>query len=310
MKNGTQRAAAYQWPLIKAKLAKGISYATGSPFNYRYQLRIKSTPAAVYYTFWDCAKCVDAGQFQAAEEAAWDQLMLELERKAINSIPCVGVGVSVWNDHPVLLRLESNPAVALGALNRALRDQPQSVRRDLQSNGPYGYTAMACGASKIFIFGLPVGCALRERLSRLPLGWACAAWFGPAAVPYFRDTAGEHSYHSVLARDAAISLLTEKGVLRFFQQDRALVEGSPIPQSSLAKIKSVYSYFPKGQIVHHLHPLGVDLTWVNTLRKSIQAINCAAEVRIVPAATLKFPKITDEVSLQDMFPGGTPWKAR
>jgi hypothetical protein len=36
-------------------------------------------------------------------------------------------------------------------------------------------------------------------------------------------------------------------------------------------------------------------------------MNCAAEVRIVAAAKLKFPGIADEVGLQDMFPGGTPW---
>jgi len=61
MKNGTPRAAACQWPLLKAKLAKGAAYAVGSPFNYRYQLRIKSTPAAVYYTFWDYARCAESG---------------------------------------------------------------------------------------------------------------------------------------------------------------------------------------------------------------------------------------------------------
>ena len=59
--------------------------------------------------------------------------MLELEQKGISSIPCVGVGVSVWNDNPVLLRLETNPAMALDVVNRALRAQPQTVRRDLQA---------------------------------------------------------------------------------------------------------------------------------------------------------------------------------
>ena len=133
MKKGTPSAVAGPWPLLKAKLAKGAAYAIGNPFNYRYQLRIKSTPAAAYYTFWDYDQCAESGQIQAAEGPAWDQLMLELERKGIRSIPCVGVGVSVWNDHPVLLRLESKPAVALDAVNRALRVQPQTVRRDLQA---------------------------------------------------------------------------------------------------------------------------------------------------------------------------------
>jgi hypothetical protein len=307
MKNGIQSAVAYQWPLIKAKLAKGAAYATGSPFNYRYQLRIKSTPAAVYYTFWDYAKCTESGQFQAAEEPAWDQLMLELEQKGISSIPCVGVGVSVWNDNPVLLRLETNPAMALDVVNRALRAQPQTVRRDLQANGLYGYTAMARDTSKIFIFGLPVGYAVRERLAKLPMTWACGAWFGPTAAPFFRDAGGERIYHTVLVHGAAISLMTENGVLRFFQQDRAVMEGQPISQSSLAKLRSVYSYFPKGQIVHQLYPLDVSFTWVSTLRKCIQAMNYAVEVRIVAAAKLKFPGIADEVGLQDMFPGGTPW---
>src|ERR1035437_3587023 len=152
MKNGIQSAVAYQWPLIKAKLATGAAYATGSPFNYRYQLRIKSTPAAVYYTFWDYAKCTESGQFQAAEEPAWDQLMLELEQKGISSIPCVGVGVSVWNDNPVLLRLETNPAVALDVVNRALRAQPQTVRPDREPSGLWVYTPRARDTSKIFIF--------------------------------------------------------------------------------------------------------------------------------------------------------------
>ncbi len=233
--------------------------------------------------------------------------MLDLEKKGISSIPCVGVGVSVWNDNPVLLRIESNPTVALGVVNRALRAQPQTVRRDLQANGLYGYTAMACDTSKTFIFGLPVGHVVRERLAKLPLSWACAAWFGPTAVPFFRDVAEDHAYHTVLVRNAAISLMTEKGVLRFFQQDRALMEGQPISQSSLAKLRSVYSYFPKGQIVHQLYPLDASLTWASTLRKGIQAMNYAAHVRIVSVEKLKFPKIADEAGLQDMFPGGTPW---
>jgi hypothetical protein len=308
MKKGTPSAVACQWPLLKAKLAKGTAYATGNPFNYRYQLRIKSTPAAAYYTFWDYDQCAESGQFQVAEGPAWDQLMLELERKGIRSIPCVGVGVSVWNEHPVLLRLERKPAVALDAVNRALRAQPQTVRRDLQANGLYGYTAMACDTSKIFIFGLPVGFAVRERLAQLPMSWACAVWFGPTAAPFYREAGGEERiYHTVLVRGAAISLMTEHGGLRFFQQDRAVMEGQPILQSSLAKLRSVYSYFPKGQIVHQLYPLEVSLTWANTLRKGIQFMNCAAEVRIVAVAKLKFPGIADEVGLQDMFPGGTPW---
>jgi len=309
MKNGTPSAAACQWPLLKAKLAKGAAYAIGSPFNYRYQLRIKSTPAALYYTFWDYARCAESGQFQAVEGPAWDQLLLELEQKGVRAIPCVGVGVSVWNDNPVLLRLERNLAAGLDAVNRALRAQPQTVRRDLQANGLYGYTAMASDASKIFIFGLPVGYAVRERLAQLPMSWACAAWFGPSAAPFYREAGGERLYHTALVRDAAISLMTENGVLRFFQQDRALVEGQPISQSSLAKLRSVYSYFPKGQIVHQLYPLEVSLTWASTLRKGIQSMNCAAEVRIVAAAKLKFPGIAGEVGLQDMFPGGTPWNA-
>jgi hypothetical protein len=307
MKKGTPSAVACQWPLLKSKLAKGAAYATGNPFNYRYQLRIKSTPSAVYYTFWDYAQCTESGQFQAAEGPAWDQLMLELERKGVRSIPCVGVGVSVWTAHPVLLRLESKPAVALDAVNRALRAQPQTVRRDLQANGLYAYTAMACDTSKIFIFGLPVGYAVRERLAQLPMSWACAAWFGPTAAPFYREAGGERIYHTMLVRDAAISLMTEHGGLRFFQQDRAVMEGQPILQSSLAKLRSVYSYFPKGQIVHQLYPLEVSLTWASTLRKGIQSLNCAAEVRIVAPAKLKFPGIADEVGLQDMFPGGTPW---
>ncbi|MCX6916107.1 MAG: hypothetical protein NT167_24200, partial [Verrucomicrobia bacterium] len=217
MKKGTPSAAACQWPLLKAKLVKGAAYAIGNPFNYRYQLRIKSTPAAAYYTFWDYDQCAESGQFQAAEGPAWDQLMLELEleleQKGIRSIPCVGVGVSVWNDHPVLLRLESNPAGGLDAVNRALRAQPQTVRRDLQANSLHGYTAMACDASKIFIFGLPVGCAVRERLAQLPMNWACAAWFGPTAAPFYREASGERIYHTVLVRGAAISLMTENGIL-------------------------------------------------------------------------------------------------
>ena len=307
MKNGSPSKAAYQWPLIKAQLAEGTAYAVGSPFNYRYQLRVKSIPAALYFTFWDYAKCIESGEFLADEGAAWEQFVLELEKQGISSIPCVGVGVSVWNDNPVLVRTERNPALTLDAINRALRAQPQTVRRDLQASGRYSYTAMACDPSKLFIFGLPISHTIRERLARLPLNWACAAWFGPVAVPFFRDTPGEHLYHTVLLRESAISLMTEKGLLRFFQQDRALVEDQPVSQSSLAKFKNVYSYFLKGRIVHHLYPVGVGPAWVNTLCKRLQAINCAAEVRIVPAARLQFPKIADDVSLQDMFPGGTPW---
>ena len=85
------------------------------------------------------------------------------------------------------------------------------------------------------------------------------------------------------------------------------MEDQPISQGSLAKLKSVYNYFPKGQIVHQLYPVEVSLTWAGTLRKGIQSMNCAADVRIVGAAKLRFPGIADDVGLQDMFPGGTPW---
>lgn len=307
MRNGTSSVVTYQWPLIKAQLAKGTVCATGSPFNYRYQLRVKSTPATLYFTFWDFAKCIESGQFLGAEDAAWDQFGLELENRGISAIPCVGVGVSVWNHHPMLVRTERDSALTLDALNRALRAKPQSVRRDLQANGIYGYAAMACNQSKWLIFGLPIGHTVRERLARLPPSWACAAWFGPVAVPFFQDIPGEHLYHTVLLRDSAISVMTENGVLRFFQQDRALVEGQPVSQGALAKFKSVYSYFPRGRIVHHLHPADASLTWANNLRKCIQSTGYAAEVRIVPSAKLQFPGIAGDASLQDMFPGGAPW---
>lgn len=305
MKNGADNEAGYSWRQIKTKLAREVACATGSPFNYRYQLRIKAIPGTVYFTFWDYAKCIDSGQHQGSETSAWDNLLLDLQKKGISAIPCVGVGVSVWSNQPVLVRPESSASAALDAVNRALRTQPETVRRDLLPKGPYAYTAMACNGAKIVVFGLPVSPILREALIKLPGNWARAVWFGPSAIAFFRAAAGAMLYHTVLTRDGAASLMTENGALRFFQQDRTLMEGQPISQDSLTKLKSVYNYFPKGQIVHRLYPVDVSPAWASTLRRCLQSMNCAPDVRIVAITKLKFPNITDDVS--DMFPGGTPW---
>lgn len=307
MKNGANNAAGYSWPQIKTQLTRAVTYATGSSFNYRYQLRIKATPASVHFTFWDYAQCIHSGQHQGSEASAWNEFLLNLQKKGISALACVGVGVSVWSNQPVLLRPESKAAVALDAVNRALRTQPETVRRDLQPKGPYAYTAMAWDAAKIVVFGLPVSHILREGIAKLPGNWARAVWFGPCAIPFFQATTGAMLYHTVLTRSGTVSLMTENGTLRFFQQDRTLMEDQPISQDSLTKLKSVYNYFPKGQIVHRLYPVEVSPAWAGTLRRCLQSMNCAADVRIGGTAKLKFPNITDDVSLQDMFPGGTPW---
>ena len=157
-------------------MLKGASYALGNPFNYRHQLRIKVSSNSLIYTFWDFTKCVHSGLIQGTEPGIWEEFSSELHRRNVSQIPCVSVCISVWSDMPMLLRPESNASVPLDMVNRALREQPDKIRRDLQANGIYSFTAMPCDTSRLFIFGVPLGYVLKGALSKFPEEWAKVAW--------------------------------------------------------------------------------------------------------------------------------------
>ena len=300
----------YSWPEVKSKILKGVSYPLGVVFNYRYQLRIKALPDVLYWTFWDFKRCINSGTITGTEAASWSELLAQLRREGLSDIPCVGVGVSVWNDLPLLLRLEKNTAVSLDVINNGLRTQPESIRKDLQSNGIYGFTALECDSSKLFIFGIPLGYTLKEQLSKLPAQWAKAVWNGPCGFPMwqtFNTDPVASLYHTVLLKNSAVSLMTSGGNIKFLQQDRGLIEEQPITQGSLTKLRSVYNYFPAGEIRHLLYPVEASITWVGNLRTSIQEMRVAADVQIVVPAKLKYPNIDESILLQDMFPTGLPW---
>ena len=312
MSKSTTNGPVYKWGEVKDKILKGVSYTPGSPFNYRHQLRIKVTTSTLIYTFWDFAKCVHSGQIQGTETAIWEELNSELNRQSLLQIPCVSVSVSVWNDMSVLLRPENSSTVPLDTLNRALREQPDKIRKDLQVNGVYGFTAMPCDASKLFIFGIPLGYAIKGALARFPKDWIKVAWFGPTATPlmaHFNAGLTQNLYHTILLQNTAISLMIQSGKLKFLQQDKALVEAQPISQNSISRIKGVYSYFSPGDIKHFIHPLEASNTYAATLRTCIQALNVTTDVQIIPSLKIKLAGIPDDVQLQDMFPTGLPWQA-
>lgn len=312
MKKGTAtQAPKYNWKEIREKIVRGTNYDLGVPFNYRHQLRIKATPSWVCYTFWDYNQCVKTNMFQGEEKNIWEELQSDLAQQGILAQPCVGVSISVWNDFQVLFRPEANPTLALTLINRALRTQPETIRRDLSANGIYSYTAMECDEKKLFIFGLPLGYTVKEMVGRFPTGWATAIWFGPVALPFyqaFTQKMDGSNYHTVLTKGGAINLMIQNGVLRFFQQDKSLTEEQPISANSLTKFKNIYSYFQQGEIRHVLHPIDVSLTWVNTLRTCIQSLNWVKEIMILPPTTLGLPNLPDNLVLQDMFPTGMPWR--
>jgi hypothetical protein len=210
---------------------------------------------------------------------------------------------------PMLLRPESNASVPLDMVNRALREQPDKIRRDLQANGIYSFTAMPCDTSRLFIFGVPLGYVLKGALSKFPKEWAKVAWYGPTAIPMLNSCAdtANNLYHTVLLKTAALSMMIQGGKLRFLQQDRALVEDQPISQGSISRLKSVYSYFSPGEVKHLLYPTGVSAAWADTLRSCIQGMGVASDVQLVPTSKLKLPGIPDEAFVQDMFPTGLPW---
>lgn len=310
MKTKTNSKPAYSWAVVKEKILKGTSYPTGFAFNYRFQLRIKSTPNALFYTFWDFSKCTQSGAVSGTETVAWPDLFNLLKAQGILDVPCVGVGVSVWNDLPLLLRLEKNAAVSLDVINSGLRTQPETIRRDLQSNGIYGFTALECDTTKLFIFGIPLGYTIKEQLSKFPESWSKVIWSGPTAVPMwqaFSQNSEASLYHTVLLKNTSISLMTQGGKIKFLQQDRGLVEDQPITQGSLTKLRSVYNYFPPGEIKHLLYPVEASITWVGNLRTSIQDMRTASDVQIVAPAKLKYNGIDESIMLQDMFPTGLPW---
>ena len=309
MSQNAVKVPTYKWSEVREKVLNGVNYAPGNPFNYRHQLRIKVTSSSLIYTFWDFAKCVRSGLIQGTEVSLWEEIHSELRRFSISEIPCVSVCVSVWSDMPILLRPESNTTVPLDIVNRALREQPDKIRRDLQVNGIYGFTAMPCDTSKLFIFGVPLGYVLKGALSKFPKEWAKVAWYGPTAIPMLNSCAemAHNHYHTVLLKTAALSMMIQDGKLRFLQQDRALVEDQPISQGSISRFKSVYSYFAQGEVKHLLYPTDVSLAWANTLRSCIQGMGVASDVQLVPANKLNLPGIPEETFVQDMFPTGLPW---
>ena len=309
MSKNAVKIPAYKWSEVREKMLNGVNYAPGNPFHYRHQLRIKVDSNSLLYTFWDFSKCVHSGLIQGSEVSIWEEFSSQLRRYNVSEIPCVSVCVSVWSDMPLLLRPESNTSVPLDIVNRALRDQPDKIRRDLQVNGIYGFTAMPCDTSTLFIFGVPLGYVLKGALSKFPKEWAKVAWYGPTAIPMLNSCADmtNNLYHTVLLKTAALSMMIQGGKLRFLQQDRGLVEDQPISQGSISKLKSVYSYFSQGAVKHLLYPTGVSLTWATTLRSCIQGMGVASDVQLVPANKLKFPGISEENVVQDMFPTGLPW---
>jgi hypothetical protein len=298
---------AYDWKEVRERLLKGVTYAPGNPFHYRHQLRLKVSSNALIFTFWDFAKCMHSALLQGGETSLWEQFDLEVRRRNIFEIPCVSVCASVWSDMPILLRPDPNASVPLDIVNRALREHPEKIRRDLQVNGIYGFTAMPCDSSKTFIFGVPLGYALKGALSKLPKEWAKTAWYGPTAIPTLQQQQPGNFYHTVLLRSTALSMMVQAGKMRFLQQDRALVEDQPISQGSLSRLKSVYSYFAPGEVKHLLYPIEVSRAWTNTLRACIQGMGAASEVQIVSANKLKVPGVPEDAIIQDMFPTGLPW---
>ena len=309
MSKNAVKGPAYRWSEVREKVLNGASYAPGNPFNYRHQLRIKVSSNSLIYTFWDFTKCVHSGLIQGTEPGIWEEFSSELHRRNVSQIPCVSVCISVWSDMPMLLRPESNASVPLDMVNRALREQPDKIRRDLQANGIYSFTAMPCDTSRLFIFGVPLGYVLKGALSNFPEEWAKVAWYGPTAIPMLHSCAdtANNLYHTVLLKTAALSMMIQGGKLRFLQQDRALVEDQPISQGSISRLKSVYNYFSPGEVKHLLYPTGVSAAWADTLRSCIQGMGVASDVQLVPTSKLKFPGIPDEAFVQDMFPTGLPW---
>lgn len=305
MNKNANKPPAYRWSYVKEKLLNGVTYATGNPFQYRYQLRLKVTSNSLVYTFWDFNKCVHAGVINGVESSLWEQFDGEIHRRGMFEIPCVSVCASIWSEMPILLRPDANASVPLDIVNKGLREQPDKIRRDLQVNGLYGFTAMPCDSSKIFIFGVPLGYALKGALAKLPKEWAKASWYGPTAIPPLQREGT--IYHTILLKQAALSMLVQDGKLRFLQQDRALIEDQPISQGSLARLKSVYAYFSPGQIKHLLHPVDVKMAWVSTLKACIQGMGIASDVQIAGPSKFKVPGIPDNTLVQDMFPTGLPW---
>ena len=77
----------------------------------------------------------------------------------------------------------SNASDPLDIVNKGLREQPDKIRRDLQVNGLYGFTAMPCDSSKIFIFGVPLGHALKVRWPSCPKNGPRQAGMAPPPFP-------------------------------------------------------------------------------------------------------------------------------
>ena len=300
----------YNWNDVKERILKGVSYAATSPFNYRFQLRLKISPSYLAYSFWDMDKCSFSGCIQSVEIAAWEELFAVLAKNKVLDIPCVSVGISIWNEMQMLVRPEANTDAPLDIINKALRDQPDKVRKDLQVNGLYAFTALACDTSKMFIFGLPIGYVTKGAIAKFPKDWAKVVWYGPTAIPtqQLKNLESEASFHTVLLKNSAVSLIVQNGKLKFMQQDKMLNETQAIAQGSISRIKSVYSYFNPGELRHFLYPIEVSTAWAATLKACIQGLNVASRIDIVPGLTYKLAGTPDELFIQDMFPTGLPWQ--
>jgi hypothetical protein len=208
----------------------------------------------------------------------------------------------------MLVRPE-NSAAPLDMVNKALREQPERIRKDLQINGIYGFTAIPCDASRLYIFGLPLGYPLKGALAKFPATWAKFCWYGPAAVAFKDLPPDENLFHTVLLRNVAVSLVTYKGKLRFILQDKILTENQTISQGSLSRIKSVYSYFERGELNHRLYQVEVGDAWVANLKSCIQGLGSAGRIDIIQPPNSKIANVPDGLFIQDLFPGGMPNEA-
>ena len=215
MKNGTPNAVGYSWPLLKTKLVKGAAYAIGNPFNYRYQLRIKATPASVYFTFWDYAQCAESGQFQAAKHP-----------RGMSSC-------SIWRGKESAPSPASESACRFGATNRCCFGSKARRRwrwtRLIARCAPNRRRCAAICKPTVSTLtrrwpGTPrrllcSGCRSarrsgKNRTAAQELGPRRMVWpHGGAVLP--RGRRGGALYHTVLARGAAISLMTENGSCAF-----------------------------------------------------------------------------------------------
>ena len=51
MNKNANKPPAYRWSYVKEKLLNGVTYATGNPFQDRYQLRLKVTSSSLVIPF-------------------------------------------------------------------------------------------------------------------------------------------------------------------------------------------------------------------------------------------------------------------